>query len=169
MSDGVPARGRFPAGFRFAAEEDFPRVEELWLEAFPEDTVGDVRDFLLSRYTAERILLRCEDGFPLAMASLFPVNLTGEKVVYVYALATDVRYRGRGLARTLLGAVQNAYGAALIVHPEPTGVARFYESNGFIRLPEKELKAMAAQNGIEDLLLDTGDGYIRPAEHGKAL
>ena len=62
MSDGAPARGRFPAGFRFAAEEDFPRVEELWLEAFPEDTAGDVRDFLLSRYTAEKILLRCENG-----------------------------------------------------------------------------------------------------------
>lgn len=152
----------FPAGFRFAAEADYARIEELWLAAFPEDDAGDVRDYWRDRFSPERVLLCCEGGLPVSMASLFPVTYGGANAVYVYALATDSAYRGRGLAKGLLNAVQSVYGAALIVHPEPTGVAKFYAQNGFSRLPERELREMAAQNGIEDLLLEAGDGCIRP-------
>lgn len=149
--------------FRAATEADFPRITAIWTEAFPEDTADDVADYLGRFFVPGRIRVYERDGEVAAMLSVFTVIYDGSPAAYIYALATDRRFRGCGIARDMLNRVQDERRCPLIVHPKPNGVAAFYRDNGFSLLPEAHLRAMAKENGIEELLLDSGDGYIRPS------
>ena len=150
-----------PEGYRFAEEKDFPRLTEIWTEAFPGDRDADAQAFFAIYYNKERILVFEPDGRIVTMCSLFQIELNEGPALYLYALATDAAYRGRGIGKNLLALLYKRYGMPLLVDPEHTGVERFYQNYGFTPIAEEELLKIAERNGILNLLLDPpGEGYI---------
>ena len=84
---------------RFFEEKDKTAVIRLWQEAFGEGE-NEIVPFL--DFINRDMLLLEENGQILSMLSLIRVKIGAEKGRYVYAVATDGRFRGRGLASRLL-------------------------------------------------------------------
>ena len=80
---------------------DIPRLRALWKAAF-----GDTDDFLdvffSTAYAPDRCrCIREADTVPAALYWL-DMDCAGQKFAYIYAVATDPAFRGRGLCRTLM-------------------------------------------------------------------
>ncbi len=67
---------------------------------------------------------------------------------YIYAAATDIDYRGKGLMGKLLERVKNE-GEALILRPAEPSLIGFYEKYGF-----KGFKAVADKNNLPYVAVD---------------
>lgn len=107
---------------------------DLWREAF-----GDSGEFLEAffdtAYAPERCLCVTEDAQVIAAVYWFDCTLRGRKVAYVYALATAMRHRGRGIAHKLMDALhqtltqQNYEGVVLV--PGTPSLQDFYKAMGY--------------------------------------
>ena len=113
---------------------NIPRLRQIWREAF-----GDAEDFLDSFFSVGFCPERCLCAFfgeePVAAIYWFDAAVRGKKVAYLYALATDEDYRGRGIARQLLDAThdllrQRDYHAALLV-PGTRQLGSWYQRLGY--------------------------------------
>ena len=111
--------------------EDQPRLRQLWKEAFgDEDSFLDL--FFSTAFHPQRCLCALWSEDPVAAIYWFDCTLRGEKVAYLYALATFRSYQGRGIARQLLAHTHaylkdRGYKAALLV-PGSKGLAAWYET-----------------------------------------
>lgn len=107
---------------------------DLWREAF-----GDSGEFLEAffdtAYSPERCLCAAEDARVAAAVYWFDCTVRGKKVAYVYALATALEYRGRGIAHRLMDTLhrtleQRNYEGVVLV-PGTPGLQNFYGSMGY--------------------------------------
>lgn len=107
---------------------------DLWREAF-----GDSGEFLEAffdtAYSPERCRCVTENGNVLAAVYWFDCSVRGNKVAYVYALATYMEHRGRGIAHDLMDEVhrvleQQGYEGAVLV-PGTQELFSFYENMGY--------------------------------------
>ena len=115
-----------------------PALRTLWREAF-----GDDERFVDAFFS----LMRPEDcvhtlslrGRVVAALYALPCELRcggrSLRVAYIYAVATAVEYRGRGIMRSLMGRVHEAlraegYAAALLLPSSPS-LAAYYGSMGY--------------------------------------
>lgn len=57
-----------------------------------------IDSFLIGHYSRKRILAAEEDGRLAAMLHLIPFESELGRTTYIYGVATDPDYRGRGLA-----------------------------------------------------------------------
>lgn len=120
----------------FAGERDREAIIELWQSCF-----GDGRDYielyLDNRFEMENMFVVYEDGRPVSMASLLPVQITmdgkQQNARYLYAVATLPEYRGRGYASEIIRHAARKYNEPLILRPEQETLATYYEALGFIR------------------------------------
>ncbi len=115
-------------------KEDYPALRALWREAFgEEDSFLDA--FWQTAFSPFRCrLVRKEDT---VAAALYWLDCTyqGEKIAYLYAIATGKRYRAQGLCRALMEDTHEhlkalGYLGALLVPSEPSLFA-FYEKMGY--------------------------------------
>lgn len=128
-------------------------VEELWHFAFG-DGPAFQQDFY-RRCAPEGPLALMEDGELRSMLVLPKVTLRfgdgwSVRAGYVYALATQVGFGGKGWASALLNCAAGL-GAewgldCLITAPATPGLFRFYEKNGFA--PGFYLREIAARSGL---------------------
>lgn len=108
---------------------------ELWQRVF-----GDGRDFidlfLTEVYRPENMLVRCDGGgHVVAMLHIVEIDTTYGRTGYLYAIATDEAWRGRGLASSLVeeavGELRRRDMAAAMLIPSHEGLKAFYARLGF--------------------------------------
>lgn len=111
-----------------------PQLRRLWQQAF-----GDTDAFLDSFFTLgfhpQRCLCALENRQPIAALYWFDCDCRGQKMAYLYAVATDTAYQGRGICRTLMAHTHEllhaqGYSAALLV-PGQESLFAFYGSMGY--------------------------------------
>lgn len=87
---------------RNAVYEDIPRITEIWQSSFGDDK--EYIDFFLSRrFDSVQILVFERDGTVISQLFLLPVSIAAVSGYYLYAAATDEKYRGLGIMAKLLG------------------------------------------------------------------
>lgn len=113
--------------------KDIPALRQLWQEAF-QDTDAFLDGFFAAAFSTERS--RCavlEDGIASALY-WFDCRCRGEKIAYLYAVATAKRHRGQGLCRALMESTHFSlrsmgYAGAVLVPAE--GLMSFYAAMGY--------------------------------------
>ncbi|MBO5875614.1 MAG: GNAT family N-acetyltransferase [Alistipes sp.] len=110
-------------------------VRRLWIEAFG-DSEEFVEQFLASCYDPESLFAHREQGRVVSMVHLLPFrSAEGDALYYIYGVATDPEWRGRGFATELmLRALRRAEseGRAVVLIPSGEDVKPLYESLGFV-------------------------------------
>lgn len=118
----------------YPVPEQIPQLRSLWKEAF-----GDGDEFLDKFFSIAYSPARCrcvtEDGQVAASLYWFEDDCAGQKFAYIYAVATDPAFRGRGLCRALMADAadvlkRQGYHGALL-HPADEDLARMYEKMGY--------------------------------------
>lgn len=109
-------------------------LRELWKEAFG-DTDAYLDLFFGSGYAPTRC--RCiSEGEKLA-AALYWLDMTchGQRIAYIYAVATGRAFRGRGLCRALMEDTHRVLKgrgyAGAVLSPGDAGLARMYGTMGY--------------------------------------
>lgn len=109
-------------------------LRQLWQEAF-----GDTDAFLDNFFTAGFSDARCnciwEDGMPVSALYWFDCQLQGQKMAYLYALATKPQHRGKGYAHSLIKSTHallkaQGYAGAILV-PGSGSLFDFYSNMGY--------------------------------------
>lgn len=115
-------------------KQDIPALKALWQEAFgDEDAFLDC--FFSTAFSPKRCRCVTLSGQLAAALYWFDCSWEGKKLAYIYAVATDKAYRGRGLCTALMEhthrlLLENGYtGAALI--PGNEGLFALYEKLGY--------------------------------------
>lgn len=107
---------------------------DLWREAF-----GDSGEFLEAffdtAYSPDRCRCAVENGKVTAAVYWFDCSVRGRKVAYIYALATHMEHRGRGIAHRLMDEVhrilsQRGYEGVVLV-PGTERLYSFYATMGY--------------------------------------
>lgn len=111
-----------------------PLLRALWKEAF-----GDT-DVFLDGFFAEGFdpcRCRCilDEDVPVSVLYWFEVTCRGQRFAYLYAVATAMSHRGRGLFSALLEDTKQVLTDAgfdgILLHPETESLGRMYEKLGF--------------------------------------
>lgn len=111
------------------------QVRRLWQEVFG-DSRAFVDSFLVRYYLPDRCVVRRDGDRVVSMAHIVPMQTDAGRTAYIYAVATDPAYRGRGLGRQVVDeCVERARGegfdaAALI--PSQDSLKGFYADSGFV-------------------------------------
>ena len=120
--------------FRYSSREDRPRLTRLWQEAFG-DTVSYIDAFFETACAPDRSRAAVADGEIAGMLFWFDCELAGEKYAYLYAVATDNRFRGKGIATALMEDVETVLKergyAGVLLSPGSESLFRFYEKRGY--------------------------------------
>ena len=124
---------------RYADEMMREDIVRLWHDCFGDSNA--YVDFFLQHYDIARHMLVFIDGEkPVSMLSMLPMSLvtqTGTLLSgrYIYAVATDPRYRGRGLSSKLLAAAHEKLAAAgvhlSVLVPARGDLFDFYRKRGY--------------------------------------
>lgn len=120
--------------FRFPSEGEVPALRQLWREAFGESEAF-LNLFFSAAYDPGRCFVAVEGGVLGAMLYWFDCEYRGEKVAYLYGIATAKSHRGRGLATALMEKAQahlekRGYAFSLLV-PARESLFRFYGQRGY--------------------------------------
>jgi len=113
---------------------ELPALRALWTEAFGDgDEFLDV--FFGSVFSASRSRRVLTDGELSAALYWFDCSFDGERIAYIYAVATSEKHRGRGLCRALMNDTHEhlkslGYGGAILV-PGSQGLFEFYGKLGY--------------------------------------
>ena len=106
----------------------------LWREAFG-DSGEFLEAFFETAYSPDRCLCAAENGTVTAAVYWFDCTCRGKPVAYIYALATAMEHRGRGIAHRLMDTVhhtleQQGYEGIVLV-PGTEALRGFYEAMGY--------------------------------------
>lgn len=119
---------------RYPCDRDVPGLRALWKQAF-----GDTDEFLdlffSAAYAPERSLCALEGDTVAAAMYWLDCECREKPVAYLYAVATDEQYRGRGLCRALTEEVhrilrKRGYAGAILVPGSP-GLFAMYGKMGY--------------------------------------
>lgn len=111
-----------------------PALRALWQEAF-----GDPQEFLElffeTAFSPQRCRCVAVEGEPAAALYWFDCSVAGQKIAYIYAVATAKKFRGRGLCRKLMEHVhmllsEQGYAGSILVPGEKT-LFDFYRPMGY--------------------------------------
>jgi len=142
--------------------EEIPGLKKLWQEAF-----GDSQEFLdvffRTGFRTDRCLCATEWGHVSAALYWFDCELDGQKLAYLYAVATESASRGRGLCRELMEEAHRilrdrGYAAGVLV-PGDKGLFRMYEKMGYRRCCGIDELVVSAGNTPEVLHPATPEQY----------
>jgi len=109
-------------------------LRQLWKEAFGDsDAFLDI--FFNHGYSRRRCRCITDGGTVAAALYWFDCSFDGQKIAYLYAVATAVSHRGQGLCRRLMAdthALLQAQGyAGAILVPGEDSLFRFYAAMGY--------------------------------------
>ena len=118
------------------ADKDRNREEihKIWETCFGDE--AELVDFYLDkRMTEDNMLLICQDGHAVSMASFLDINIRdGEEwkpAKYVYSVATLPEYRGRGYAGKILKKAEEIFNMPLVLVPAEKELVSYYRKVGF--------------------------------------
>ncbi len=111
-----------------------PELKALWQQAFG-DTPEFIDGFFLTGFSPERCRCLYKEDALAAALYWFDCLWNGKRLAYVYAVATDIAFRGQGLCRRLMEDTHRhlqkaGYSGALLVPGEPA-LFRMYEKLGY--------------------------------------
>lgn len=111
-----------------------PHLRRLWQTAFG-DTDAFLDAFFSTAFSPERSLCAFDEGKLAGMLFWFDIFCDGRKMAYLYAVATDPHYRGRGVCRNLMEHTHSflrarGYAGALLV-PVDGGLRQMYAAFGY--------------------------------------
>ena len=85
----------------FPQEKQYPALQALWQEAFGDD--GEFwNGFMDTAFSKNRCRCLTWEGKTVSALYWFDCDYQGKKLAYLYAIATDKAYRGRGLCHRLM-------------------------------------------------------------------
>lgn len=118
----------------YPAREQIPGLRRLWQQAFGDDD-RFLDCFFATAFSPERCLcLLAEDTVAAALYWL-DCSCRGEKLAYLYAVATDLSHRGKGFCHSLMSKthelLQNQGYAGAVLVPGSESLFRFYEAMGY--------------------------------------
>lgn len=114
--------------------DQIPALRKLWKQAFG-DTEAFLDDFFSLAFSPARCRCLTEEGQLAAMLYWFDCECAGQKLAYLYAVATDPAFQNRGCCRALMAHThahlkEAGYHGALLV-PGSESLFRFYEKLGY--------------------------------------
>lgn len=126
---------------------DIPELKRLWQEAFGDDAAL-IDAFFSSLYRPDSVFVVRDGETVAAMACHLPMTICHENrgwaASYLYAVATDKRYRGHGLCGQLLGFaagyLPSTGSKALLLVPGSTSLREFYRRRGFADFTTADLR-----------------------------
>lgn len=154
-------------------DADLPQLEGLWQEAFG-DSEQEARSYFKNRHRHEYMLLEEDEGQISGMMSMLPLELHASdrrlKARYVFAVATKMEYRGKGVSTRLLQEAQRRMAAegvdASLLVPASPSLFEYYGKRGYqdaffideIRVKPGEIKKPGADSSAEPC---GADEYLR--------
>jgi len=123
---------------RFAEDSDIPWLKALWQNAFG-DPPDAVDFFFANRHQNRNMLVYTDSGAAVGMLTMLPVEIDfgneARRGRYIYAVATDPVYRGKGISTDLLETChefmrENGETASVLV-PATESLFDFYKNRGF--------------------------------------
>ncbi len=110
------------------------QLRKLWQEAFS-DTEGFIEQFFLTAFSKERCRCAIVDDHIAAALYWFTCSYHERRVAYLYAVATDFAFRGRGICHRLMEDThihlkKLGYDAVILV-PGSESLFHFYERMGY--------------------------------------
>lgn len=130
-----------------------PELRQLWKAAF-----GDGDDFLDMFYSTAYAPWRCrcvlDEDQVTAVLYWFDCTCEGQKLAYIYAVATDPRYRNQGLCRRLMdntaAHLKNLGYAGAMLLPQSVGLRQMYSKMGYVPCTDiGEITCAAAGEPLE--------------------
>ena len=115
-------------------ERNREEIHKIWETCFGDE--AELVDFYMDkRMTEDNMLLICQDGHAVSMASFLDINVRdGEEwkpAKYVYAVATLPEYRGRGYAEKILKKAEEIFNMLLVLVPAEKELVDYYRKIGF--------------------------------------
>ena len=115
-------------------ERNREEIHKIWETCFGDE--AELVDFYLDkRMTEDNMLLICQDGHAVSMASFLDMNIRdGEEwkpAKYVYSVATLPEYRGRGYAAKILKKAEEIINMPLVLVPAEKELVGYYRKVGF--------------------------------------
>ena len=109
-------------------------LRKLWQEAFG-DPDAALDAFFATGFSPDRCHYLCENGIPVSANYWFDCEVDGQKLAYLYAIATLKSHRGKGLAHRLIAETHEilknqGYAGAILV-PGEESLFDFYEKIGY--------------------------------------
>lgn len=119
---------------RYPCNSDIPGLRKLWQQAFG-DTDEYLDLFFNIAFAPERSLCALDGDTVAAAMYWLEGECLGKRIAYLYAVATDPAYRGRGLCRALTEQAHRilqdrGYAGAVLVPAEP-GLFEMYGKMGY--------------------------------------
>ena len=154
---------------RKTGPDDIPALKALWKQAFG-DTDAEIDSFFKTVYPEATGFCAEEDGAVIAMLFALPLTLAhGEetqKAAYLYAVATDEAFRGRGVCRALMEFAERTlrkhYVSCLLLVPETEKLASYYETMGYAL---QTLRADAPQGAAAVVTPQGAAAVVTPQEY----
>lgn len=111
-----------------------PELKTLWQTAFG-DPPAFIDGFFRTAYAPSRCRCLSLEGTVAAALYWFDISCRGQRMAYIYAVATDPQYRNRGLCRKLMEDTHThltlqGYRGALLV-PEGDALRKMYAAFGY--------------------------------------
>lgn len=110
------------------------KLKKLWMQAFG-DTAESVDAFFATAYDAKHSALICTENQPVSALYWLDYTWKGKKLAYIYAVATEEKFRGQGYGKRLMEQAhqalrQQGYAGAVLV-PAEKHLALWYEKQGY--------------------------------------
>ncbi len=112
-----------------------PALRSLWKDSFG-DTDSYLDTFFQTAFHPDRCRVVTDDNQVVAALYWFSCTYHEQPIAYIYAVATDKQYQGRGICHKLMEDTHThlralGYQGTVLV-PGNEGLFRFYESMGYI-------------------------------------
>lgn len=116
----------------------YNQCKKLYMDAFHDD--AEFTDLLFKLFYDSSCKYLCVDGNVVSMLFAIDVTLDSFKGKYIYAVATDERYRGKGYMRSLFEDIFHEYKTQydfFCLKPMDDSLFDFYEKLGFVKCFKK--------------------------------
>lgn len=133
-------------------------LKRLWLEAFG-DSPETVAAFFTTGFSEDRYNCILEQGVPVSALYWFDCGLDGNKLAYIYAVATAKSHQGKGLAHNLMERThvilkEKGYVGAVLV-PGSEKLFDFYRKMGYrVATTIREFSCISADTSVSLTQID---------------
>ena len=150
--------------FEYPLPEQLPVLKQLWQEAFA-DSEQYIHHFFSRAFSPLRCRIARENEETVGMLYWFDVTCRGQKMAYLYAVATRSSYRGMGVCRRLMEDThallkEHGYTGVLLV-PQTPALREMYTSFGYHNCTRVSETFCAADSATTALHQIDGEEYLR--------
>ena len=128
-------------------KSQIPQLRSLWQQAFG-DSDAFLDGFFATGFSENRCMCVTWNEAVVAALYWFDCSCNGKKLAYIYAVATDETFQGKGFCRSLMESTHRhlekaGYWGAIVV-PGDRGLFDLYEKLGYQGFCPKQLREVTA-------------------------